>query len=269
MSLFTNKRVLVIGEENSQIKLLKNELESRGVIMSRLKCDEVLSEKITETKIDLIIFNHMSDCKECLDVQKKLTKDDSIPLIPVFTLVHDTIEDKQRALIEGAADYITSKEEIDSIVQKIEVIFDADNVFPNSSSIDISSKEAHISTTGIRVFVVEDDPLLRNLLSIKLNKTSFPHEFSRDGKNIVPTIQQFKPDVIILDLMLPGISGFDVLKDLKSNDSLKNVPVVVFSNRDGAEDRVRAKELGAVSFYVKAMTDLSELIETIESLVKK
>jgi len=68
--------------------------------------------------------------------------------------------------------------------------------------------------------------------------------------------------------MLPGKSGFDILAELKDDEVLKNIPVIVFSNRDGQEDRARAKELGAVDFYVKAMTDLSELIEKIEATVK-
>jgi len=68
--------------------------------------------------------------------------------------------------------------------------------------------------------------------------------------------------------MLPGRSGFEVLTEIKNDKKLSDVPVVVFSNRDGQEDRQKASELGAKGFYVKAMTDLSELIETIESLTK-
>jgi DNA-binding response OmpR family regulator len=66
--------------------------------------------------------------------------------------------------------------------------------------------------------------------------------------------------------MLPGKEGFELLEELKKSEQTKNVPVIVFSNRDGVNDRKIAEELGATGFYVKAMTDLSELVEKIEAL---
>jgi DNA-binding response OmpR family regulator len=86
--------------------------------------------------------------------------------------------------------------------------------------------------------------------------------------NVLPAMRQFNPDVIVLDLMLPGRSGFEVLAEVKADDKLQQVPVIIFSNKDTAEDKQKAQDLGARGFYVKAMTDLSELIELIESLVK-
>jgi len=154
------------------------------------------------------------------------------------------------------------------VLSKIKATFGEEDLFSSSTVIDITPTKAHVTTTGIRVFVIEDDPLLRNLLSMKLERSNFPSEFSTDGANVLPQMYQFNPDVIILDLMLPGRSGFEVLTEIKNDKKLSDVPVVVFSNRDGQEDRQKASELGAKGFYVKAMTDLSELIETIESLTK-
>ena len=266
--VLTNKNILIVGEENSQVHNLEDALDGYGMHIHPITCDSVTAQKIEDLYIDIIFINYLDKCHTCKEVLTSLKVAELSKAIPIFILVEDTSEEIQEALTLGAADYVTTNEDIPSIIQKMKAIFGHGDDFSGSSVIDISPIQASVSSTGIRVFVVEDDPLLRNLLSIKLDKSSFPYEFSRDGKDAIPVMKQFKPDIVILDLMLPGKSGFEVLAEIKAEDSLKNIPVVVFSNRDGQDDRRKAKELGAVGFYVKAMTDLSELIEIIESYTK-
>ncbi len=267
-SILSSKNILIVGEENSQIHNLEHLLELHGMHIDRLPCDLVSPAKIEELKTDLVFLNYLSGGETCRNMLNSLRIAILSKTIPVFILIEDTSEKIHEALSLGAADYVTSNEDVQSIVQKMKTIFGQGDDFTGSSVIDITPIEASISSTGIRVYVVEDDPLLRNLLSIRLGKSSFPFEFSSDGKNALPAMRQFKPDIVILDLMLPGKSGFEVLEEIMGDDILKTVPVLVFSNKDGQEDRQKAKELGAVGFYVKAMTDLSELIEMIESYVK-
>lgn len=267
-STLTSKNILVVGEETSQIINLEDVLRAHGMNIHSFTCDSVSPNLIEDLKIDLILLNLLHSNQLCRDMLSTISAADINRTLPIFILIEDTNEKIQEALSLGAADYITSDEDAQSIVQKIKAIFGQGDNFSGTSVIDITPIQASISSTGIKVFIVEDDPLLRNLLSLRLDKSSFPYEFSTDGKNTLPAIKQFKPDIVILDLMLPGKSGFEVLAEIKDDDSLKNIPVVVFSNRDGQDDRRKAEELGAVGFYVKAMTDLSELIEMIESHVK-
>lgn len=267
-SALNSKNILVVGEENSQIHNLEVELRAHSMNIHSYSCDLVTPKKIEDLKIDLIFVNFLHSSQLCKDMLTALRTADLSRAIPIFILVDDTTEKIQEALSLGAADYVTVSEDSQSIVQKMKAIFGQGDDFSGTSVIDITPIKASVSSTGIRVFVVEDDPLLRNLLSLRLDKSSFPYEFSTDGKNALPAMKQFNPDIVILDLMLPGKSGFEVLSEIKADDVLKNIPVVVFSNRDGQDDRNKAKELGAVGFYVKAMTDLSELIEMIESYVK-
>ncbi len=268
MSILTGKQILVVGEENSQIFNLEEALESHGVKVHKSTCDKVTVEKISDLRIDFILLNHISSVSLCTNVLNLLRDESLDKVIPIFVMVTENNNDIQDVLSRGAADYITPNEDTQSIIQKIKTVFGQGEDFSGSSAIDITPHEASVTTTGIRVYVVEDDPLLRNLLSLRFNKSSFPCEFSSDGKQAIPAMKQFKPDVIILDLMLPGKSGFEVLSEIKEDSALKDIPVVVFSNRDGQDDRKKASELGAAGFHVKAMTDLSELIETIESLVR-
>lgn len=268
MSALTNKNALIIGLESSLLNSVIRSLESHGVTVSRRDCEEITSDLLNEHSIDFVILNNLQRKETCASAIHLMRGTLIERAIPVFVLVNDDPEEISRVLTLGAADYITTQEDVHSVLEKIEALFGQSDQFAGSGAIDITPTEASLSTTGIRVFVIEDDPLLRNLLSIKLNRSLFPCEFSNDGSNVIPLMHHFKPDVIILDLMLPGRSGFEVMAEVKADDTLKDIPIIIFSNRDGQEDRQKAQELGASGFYVKAMTDLSELIETIESLVK-
>lgn len=267
MSGLSNKNVLVIGDENSLIQNLEIELERHGMQIHTSTCDSVDAPMIEEKKIDLVVLNHLHEGATCVELLKNLNKATLSKILPIFALVNDAEDKIQEALTHGAADYIVPTESVQSIVQKIRVIFDDRDVFSGSSDIDISHEESELSKTGIKVFVVEDDPLLRNLLSLRFEKSSFPHKISIDGEGAVPAMVEFKPDVILLDLMLPGRSGFEILAEIKATPEIASIPTLIFSNRDSQEDRAKAKELGAVGFHVKAMTDLAELVEKIESLV--
>tara|TARA_B100000508_G_scaffold27515_1_gene20373 strand:- start:627 stop:1433 length:807 start_codon:yes stop_codon:yes gene_type:complete len=267
MSILQGKNVLIVGQESPQINKLESELKASGATIHSKDCDAVSDESIQSSGVDVIIVNHLHDGDICRNTLLALRDGNSGNVLPIFVLVDGSDEKIQEAYALGAADYVIPDEDSASVLMKIKTVLGDDDNLSDGSAIDITPEKADVSKTGIRVYVIEDDPLLRNLLSIKLEKSSFPFEFSSDGRNAIEAMLQFKPDIVILDLMLPGKSGFDVLAEIKSNQFLKAVPVLVFSNRDGQDDKHKAQELGAVGFYVKAMTDLTELIETIESHV--
>lgn len=267
MPTLTNKQVLVVGDENASIREIEEVMRHHNMTIKTAHCEEVTPEYITGEKVDLILVNHMHEGETCQDMLINLRTANITATTPIFIMVKDLESTIQHAISHGAADYITPQEDPSSIIEKMKAVFVEDDEYL-ASAIDISPIKATITATGIRVFLVEDDPLLRNLLSLRLDRSSFPYKFSTGGDDVIASMKQFKPDIIILDLMLPGRSGFDVLREVKSDDLLQSVPVIVFSNRDSQEDKVRAKELGADDFFVKAMTDLSELIETIETKVK-
>ncbi len=90
-----------------------------------------------------------------------------------------------------------------------------------------------------------------------------------DGLKAYELAQTFKPDVILLELMIPGMDGFGVLEQLGKNDSLKNIPVFVFSNKSSDEDKQRAFSLGAKLFRQKAETSLTEVLKELYTLAGK
>lgn len=267
MKALADVQVVMASKNGLSSSSLAKQLVMLGATVQNRSCEEVSADLQQNSKISLIIFDNLQNDNVCENMKTVIKKEAVTASVPVFVLIEDSEEQIQNAIVLDVADYITKTEDIDSITQKITAVLHEDTVFAGNATIDITPEKTVISSTGIKVYVVEDDPLLRNLLSIKLDNSSFPNEFSKNGDGALAAMQQFEPDTIILDLMLPGMSGFDILKQVKADPKLENVPVIVFSNKDSSADKKKAEDLGADCFYIKAMTDLSDLVEKIESLV--
>jgi DNA-binding response OmpR family regulator len=269
MSVLAGQHVLIIGDETTQVHDIESALRNEGAQIYTTTCAETSPDLIEKQQIDVIFINHLHKKSHCVDLLTQIKLNHDVKVLPIFALVHDSHEDIEHALSLGAADYFTPKETVKSILNKVRIVLGDTVNSADNTVIDIGKSHIDTEASGTKVLIVEDDPLLANLLSIRFEKAKFPYLVNSDGKNVISDIQSFAVDVVILDLMLPGTSGFDILADIRAHDTYKDLPVFIFSNRDSDEDKKRAHELGVAGFYVKAMTDLSEIIKGIEASVQK
>jgi len=123
---------------------------------------------------------------------------------------------------------------------------------------------------GKKVLIVEDDVLLRRLLFDRLAR------LREKGIEVLPTAnaeeglekaRAEKPDIVLLDLVLPGVNGFDFLERLRKDDELKGTTVAILSNLSDESDKARARSLGAVAYFVKADFSLGEISDAVEELL--
>ncbi len=118
----------------------------------------------------------------------------------------------------------------------------------------------------VKIFMIEDDQMIRELVITKLTQHGCIPFSTSDGNEALNLAAQFHPDVVILDLMLPGMTGEEILQAMKKDENLKNIPVVVFSNNSEEDHRKKMLELGADRYFIKAMTDLNELVQDLHTL---
>ncbi len=121
-----------------------------------------------------------------------------------------------------------------------------------------------------KVLIVEDDKFLSELISTKLDKEGFNIALAGDGETGLKKAEEFRPEIILLDIMLPGMDGFEVLEKLKasSDAQIKNTPVIILSNF-GQESKVeRGLQLGAVDYLVKANFTTGEIVAKIKEVLK-
>lgn len=125
------------------------------------------------------------------------------------------------------------------------------------------------SARPIKILLVEDDTFLAGMYVTKLNLDGFQVELAADGEQGLERAQATKPDIILLDVILPRMSGFDVLKNIKSDATLKDVPVVMLTNLGQPEDVQKGLALGAVDYLVKAHFMPSEVVDKVKEILKK
>jgi two-component system phosphate regulon response regulator PhoB len=118
------------------------------------------------------------------------------------------------------------------------------------------------------ILIIEDDEFLRSLAAKRLEKDGYNVLAAAEGDSGLKMAEEQAPGIILLDLLLPGMSGFEVLEKLRSNESTRSTPVIVFSNLGQKEDVEKAKGLGANDFLIKANFTLDDVVEKIQGYLK-
>lgn len=121
----------------------------------------------------------------------------------------------------------------------------------------------------LKIVIVEDDKFLQKILTTKFAKEGFDVRTATDGEAALALVNEALPDMILTDLILPKMSGFEVLTELKTNPKTKNVPAIVLTNLGQEEDKLRAKSLGAVEFMVKADFSINEVVAKVKEIYAK
>lgn len=120
-----------------------------------------------------------------------------------------------------------------------------------------------------KVLVVEDDKFLISAYRAKLTKVGFEVQMAGDGVEAIEALKTYKPDLILLDLVMPRKDGFVTLAEIKQDASLKNIPVIVASNLGQKEDLDKAMGLGAVGYIIKSDLSMEDLITRINDTIAK
>jgi DNA-binding response OmpR family regulator len=121
----------------------------------------------------------------------------------------------------------------------------------------------------MKILIVEDEDVLSLVLEEKFKNEGFDVQIARDGEEAQDKAEKFKPDAILLDLILPKKGGLEVLEGFKKTDGLKLIPVIVLSNLEGDETIKKALSLGAEDYFVKTQHPIAEIVEKVGELFTK
>jgi two-component system phosphate regulon response regulator PhoB len=119
-----------------------------------------------------------------------------------------------------------------------------------------------------KILVVEDEKPISELIGFHLEQQNYQIKFSYDGESAIQEIEHWLPDLILLDWMLPNISGIEVLKRIKRKDNLKKIPIIMLTAKGQEDDKIRGFELGVEDYVTKPFLP-SEILARIKSLLNR
>lgn len=118
------------------------------------------------------------------------------------------------------------------------------------------------------ILFVEDEELFSGILGMYLTKAGFNVTLAKDGIEAIQRLKELVPDLVLLDLFLPYLNGFEVLHEIRSNSKTKAVPVIILSNLSGEENAKKGRALGATDYLLKASFTPKEIVEKVRGIFK-
>ena len=119
-----------------------------------------------------------------------------------------------------------------------------------------------------KILLVEDDPFLLSMYTTKFELENFRVITAEDGKKGLKLAIEETPDIILLDILLPKMNGFEVLRELKSNGNVNNIPIILLTNLSQKDEVEQGLRLGADHYLIKAHFMPSEVVEKIKKYIK-
>jgi two-component system cell cycle response regulator len=252
------KTVLVVEDNALNMKLVKSLLS-----LSNFRCLEAGdAEKgialASQEDPDLILMDIQLPGMDGLTATEKILGDDRLKEIPVIALTSYAMEgDKEKALNAGCKGYITKPLNTRTFIPTISEILNNHTAGPPNIEAVYRKK----------ILIVDDEPLNLKLMYTVLSKTDYQVITANNGEEALEKVEKEAPDIILLDVMMPGLNGYEVTKKLKSNSRYTKIPIVLVTALDGEKEKAKGLEAGADEFINKPI-NITELNARVKSLLR-
>jgi PAS domain S-box-containing protein len=241
----TAQTILVVDDDLDIAQLVRLLLENNGYRVLVAGRGHQALEILQKGSIDLVVLDRLLPDMEGLELLENLKSTPATSHIPVIMLT--VVEDDGETIARGASAYLTK---------------------PIQESVLLQQVEAALSRQGL-VLIVEDDPDTVEMLNRALRRVGFSTETAIDGYEALAAARRARPDVILLDLRLPGMDGYEALSHLKRSITTSTIPIIAVSAHvaNPTVERKRLVMLGAVDFLPKPFV-IEELIAAVDRAVE-
>lgn len=272
-------KILIVEDEPVHLNVMKAKLEYEGYEILVAMDGETGLNMIKNQKPDLVLLDIILPKMNGFEVLERLKNESARPPIIVVSNSGQPVE-VDKALKFGAIDYLVKAEfNPGDVLEKVEKVLGHPQKSPeirpakSNTQMNVNAEyrnNKNSSSSGqAKILIIEDDKFLRDLISQKLKKEGFNTLEAVDGEEGLKIAREKSPDIVLLDLILPGIDGFEILRILKGDKNTSLIPVIVLSNLGQKEDMDRALSGGAEDFMVKAHFTPGEIVTKIKSVLKK
>ena len=275
-SLNSPMKILIVEDERPLADLLASKLKKEGYEVDNAFDGQEGYEKIESWKPDLILLDIIMPKMDGYEVMEKINENkEKTPVIVISNSGQPVEIEKTKKL--GAIDHLIKTEFSPS-----DVLEKVNNYATNHSEDKTGAakkkkkktepkEDVNAKKTGVKVLLVEDESFLRKMCSKQLVKEGFAVFEAKDGEEALSLFKDNEIDIVLLDIILPSIDGFQVLKEIRSdkNKTKAQTPVIMLSNLGQDSDIKKAEDMGANNFMVKANFTSREIADKVKNFFHK
>ena len=268
-------KILIIEDNDIFRDMISLKIKDAGYTTAFLRSNATV-EEIKKEQAWLLLINIVSPKEKGLQLIKEIREDSGIAEIPIIAIAKTEGSVLARHAQKHGVKYFVDRVifDADELLEKVALLINGEEDKNKKNGEEEVPQKVENFTEGDvgefgHVLLIEDDSFMRNMFAQSLRDAGFSVDAALDALVGEEMLKKHVPDVILLDLLLPGKSGFEFLAEIKRKTEYLSIPVIVVSNLGGKGDIDRALDLGAADFLVKANSTIDEIIAKAKAQVEK
>jgi len=272
------KKILLIEDEQVLADVLDAKLKKEGYVTNVAYEGEDGYNKVREWKPDLILLDIVLPKMNGYEVLERMQADNNKTPVIIISNSGQPVEIERTKKL-GAVDYLVKTQfNPAEVIKKVnDYLSSADKPEEAAATVPNGSEQRlkvpiteNLPNKTIKVMLVEDDKFLRDICGTKIVKEGFNLIEVIDGQEVIKTMEKENPSIVLLDIVLPSLNGFEILSQIRSHSDKKlaGTPVLMLSNLGQEDDIKKAMELGASDYLIKSNFTTREITDKIKKTLK-
>ncbi len=246
----TPKNILLIDDDLTVRKLLTFHLQKKEYkVLEATNADDGY-KLLKSSPVDLVLCDVGMEGMDGFSFCKMVRQDENYRVLPfIFVTAKNSIEDKQEALDVGGDDIVTKPFDVLELMMKVQALIRRADIYKAYGA--KKSLEQSSGPEAAKIMLVDDDNSLARLFQYNLTKAGFECKTASNAADGMKLGKSYQPDIIISDIMMPNIDGFEFRKMVMEDPELKNIPFLFLTSKGGEEDILDGYELGVADYILK------------------
>ena len=272
------QKIVIVDDDELEFEKYKNEFKDEGIVIEYIQDSEYAFNKIAEVQPDLIILDLMMPKIDGITLSHKLKSDNKTRHIPIIISTAKNLTDEEHKSLKEIVEEITIKSNghpldvLKTVRDRIKMQEEHDDYFENAgsnlNSDSISIPDEIVDGFSGEVLIVDDDPDTLFTLNELVQATGCKTHLAKSGRECLKILEHVKPDLIMLDIMMPEMDGFQTLKNIRSNTDMAEIPIYAVTAKAMVGDKEIILKHG-FNDYIQKPVNPTTISSKINQLISK